>query len=479
MFFGLTKVSEIPARNLKTEFQTLIDPYVQESFKSAIPPGFMKDFEGWSKSYYSKDEHIKSLMKYNKLIRSEPSDEHWSHTKREAYQYFDALPKVQSLSASSDFDLVRFHQSTSAGYGYFAKDTVNPTHKGPINGENHRRAKSIASKIVHVCTTHQAAGTFKEFLTRIPFDSTPDVAFTRTQLVELPDTKVRNVFGECFHYVLLEGLFAQPLIEKFMQLDTFYYIGKDPVIGVPKLINNLLPNDAFYATFDWSAFDASVQPYEIELAFDLLERMLVFPDNISKLMFSYVRVLFLHRKIASPDGNVYLRYGGVPSGSFFTHIIDTIVNWNRIRYLFHRHRLIYGTIKFHGDDSFVEILNFHDCFREMIDDAAELGWFINIFKSSLVQDKSKIEFLGRTVKFGTNYRDEIRCLRLMLYPEYPVTDPQISIARMKAIDQDSGYRAAYVPNALQYLIAKYGDSKLPLPRQFRTFRIENSILPQI
>lgn len=469
MFFGLEQLHDQPSRNVRIEFTTHVDPFIEEGFRAIMAIGSLLKFSGWSRSYYTRAGHVESLQNFNKIIHHEPTTTEWTELKAESFAYFHNLPKVTSLPALTGFDQVKFHEGTSAGYGYALNPGAYPTHKGPPNGPNHKRAKKIASKIVHECIKHSNDTTFDKFIEDVPLNSTPDIAFTRTQLTELPNLKVRNVFGECFHYVLLEGLFAQPLIQAFMAMDTFYFIGENPVTAVPRLINSLIPRDQYFLSLDWSKFDASVQPYEIDLAFDLLESMIDFPDEATRLIFIYVRRLFMKRKLLSPDGKLFMRFSGVPSGSYFTHLIDSIINWNRVRYLFKLHRLTHGVLVTHGDDCLTEIFGFHDCLNELTDDANKLGWYIKREKSQLFKDRSRITFLGRSSKHGANFRDIDRCLRLMYYPEYPVTDPQISIARLKAIDADSGFHIPEIQNVYHYLSRKYGDEDKSLPREFRRY----------
>jgi hypothetical protein len=479
MFFGLEQLHDHPSRNVRIEFTTHVDPFIEEGFRAIMAAGSLLKFSGWSRSYYTQAGHIESLMNFNKIIRPEPTTLEWTTLKDESSAYFHNLPRVTVLSAQTDFNKVKFHQGTSAGYGYTINPGSYPTHKGPPDGPNHKRAKQIASKIVHECIRHSNDNTFDKFIENVPNDSTPDIAFTRTQLTELPNLKIRNVFGECFHYVLLEGLFAQPLIEAFMALDTFYFIGENPTTAVPHLINSLVPRDQYFASLDWSKFDSSVQPYEIDLAFNLIESIIDFPDEATRFIFKYVRRLFMKRKLLSPDGRLFMRFSGVPSGSYFTHLIDSIINWNRVRYLFKLHRLTHGVLVTHGDDCLVEIFDFHDCLNELADDAEKLGWYIKREKSQLFKDRFRITFLGRSSKHGANFRDIDRCLRLMYYPEYPVTDPQISIARLKAIDADSGFNIPQIQNVYHYLARKYGDHQKELPREFRRYFEEYHSNPSI
>lgn len=471
MSFGLQIVGGLATRELRTEFVTFTDPFINEVMRAVLPPGYWQKLQGFSRSYYSKEAHINSILNYDKPFQFAPQNEDWVQTKRDCFREFSRLPRVSAMSAKTEarsFQQVRYHQGTSAGLGYSDPTQEYPTHKGPPDGANARRARSIASRIVHECREHHARGDWNQFIRDVPTNSTPDIAFTRTQLVELPNFKVRNVFGECFHYVLLEGLFAQPLIDMFMSVDSFYYIGEDPIIGVPRLIESL-PEDSYYITLDWSSFDASVQNYELELAFELLESIIDFPDHETELVFKYVKTLFISRKLASPDGRVYLRTGGVPSGSYLTHIIDSIVNWVRIKYLFAFSDIPLTMIKTHGDDSLSVAAGHVDSLNDVIAEANIRLWKLTLEKSRLVQIKSEIEFLGRTSRFGVNHRESLKCLRLLLYPEYPVNDPQISIARLKGIEQDSSYQVEYLPALYHALKARHGDQNVELPPLFRVF----------
>lgn len=478
MSFGLKVVGQAASRDPRPEFVTYVDPFIDAAMKAIMPPGALQELEGFSRSYYTREAHITSILRYDKPFQFSPDNDDWKHVVQEAYASFAQLPKVSALSARTEaqsFSKVRYHQGTSAGYGYHKNPGDYPTHKGPPDGPNMRRAKSTAARIVHECQDAYNRGEWNSFIENLPIDSTPDVAFTRTQLSELPDTKVRNIFGECFHYVLLEGLFAQPLINMFMLADSFYYIGEDPVLGVPKMISAFPDDWNQFVTIDWSAFDASAQVYEIELAFDLIESITTFPDHITRLVFYYVRRLFISRKLASPDGTIYLRTGGVPSGSYFTHVVDSIINYIRIKYLFKTANIPINFIRTHGDDGLVVPGRHIDDLDDVVQEANLRLWKIKIEKSELVQNKSEITFLGRSSRSGLSYRDSLKSLRLLLYPEYPVDDPQISISRLKGIDADSGSRVPYIPEIYQVIKNIYGDQEIELPRKFRRFNLTEQV----
>lgn len=474
MSFGLRDIGRANTRELRPEFVTFVDPFIAEAVSSVMPVGVQNELRGYTRSFYSLDAHMMSILKYDKPSQFAPSNDEWRFTVRDSFREFSRFPRVQALSARKEarsFAQIRYHQGTSAGFGYHENPGQYPTHKGPPDGPNAKKARRIAARIVHECNEAYEQGRWNQFIENLPNDSTPDIAFTRTQLAELPNTKVRNVFGECFHYVYLEGLFAMPLIDQFMKIDSFYFIGQDPIEGVPKLIGSFPDSYQQFITIDWSGFDASVQVYEIELAFDLMESIIDFPDANTRLVFYYVKRLFISRKLAAPNGQLFLRNGGVPSGSYFTHLVDSIVNWVRIQYLFKVADIPIAFIRTHGDDGLVVPGAYVENLNDVIAEANLRLWKINGDKSKLVQLPSEIEFLGRTSRSGVSYRDSLKTLRLLYYPEYPVDDPQISIARVRGIDYDSGHRVQFIPEIYQALRSKYGDEDLPLPRQFRRFNL--------
>lgn len=478
MSFGLRDIGSVNPREPRPEFVTYVDPFVDEAMKLILPVGVRNELLGFSRSYYSVQGHLDSIMKYDKPMQFAPSNDEWRSVVQDSFREFARFPKVQALSARKDarsFAQVRYHQGTSAGFGYHGNPGQYPTHKGPPDGPNAKRARKVASRIVHECDEAYEQGRWNQFIENLPNDSTPDIAFTRTQLSELPNTKIRNVFGECFHYVLLEGLFAMNLINMFMNIDSFYFIGKDPIQGVPRLIDSFPDSYEQFVTLDWSGFDASVQVYEIELAFDLIESILDFPDQTTRLVFYYVKRLFISRKLAAPNGKLFLRLGGVPSGSYFTHLVDSVINWIRIQYLFKVAGIPLIAVYTHGDDGLVIPGEYVENLNAVTTEANLRLWKINVDKSKLVQIRSEIEFLGRTSRSGVSYRDSLKSLRLLLYPEYPVEDPQISIARVKGIDYDSGSRIQFIPEVYHALKTKYGDKELDLPRKFRRFNLQELI----
>jgi len=451
---GLTPIGTIPERRSREEFELLVDPFAMHAIGYLVPFTLRQELEGWARSYYTLDKHIEAIEAYGTPKLPEPTDEAWNITKQHTLTKFRSYPKVTPISYT-DFDSVRWLQSSAAGYGYVGR-------KG--DDDNYRKAKrtavTIAEKLDHD----------RSYLSQAIEDSTPDLAFTRTQLSQIKvKSKIRNVWGEAFHYVLLEGLFADPLIDKFKQIDSFYFIGKNPLLSVPPIIEDMLNDHDYIYMFDWSSFDASVQEWELRFAFYCLEQMLTFPSNVEHQIWRFLIELFIYRKIASPQGVLYVKTHGIPSGSCFTNIIGSITNYVRIQYMFQRLTKRFAQVITHGDDSLAAVDSAHYIPLERFQTVCEpLNWKINLLKSSVSNTAEQSSFLSRSVREGQNARDELVCLRMLAYPEYAVPSGDISALRAWSINLDAGINSHYLYKIFLFLEEKYGVAQ-SLPYQLMSW----------
>jgi hypothetical protein len=433
---------------------TYHDRYILEAFE-AYPFGFDQDkFIGWSRSHYTTEAHINSVLKMQSHYRFlKPRDSSMVETDSYCTRYFKDLPKVVSLDFNSELTKVPFEPSSSAGIGI-------PGKKG--DDGNLLRAIRQANATINNC--------LRSGIQTVIEQSTPDMAFTRTQLTEIAvKLKVRNVFGEAFQYILIEGCTASPLMTFFITHDTFFFVGTDPKTGVPTLLEDLKRRSSKLISIDWSSFDTSVEDWEINDAFDLLESMLIFPNLQSRAAFEFSRIFFINRKIAAPDSQVYMKHHSVPSGSYFTMLIDSIVNWRRILYLHHR---AFGTfpigIRTQGDDSLFGTHKDSTPEAMALQIPSDSKWVFNPYKSPSGPSGATVPFLQRVLKWGDQARNVDTAERLALYPEYDHDDPRISAYRARAIWEDCNYESNLLAFATEYLETKYGIPE-HIPKRFRKF----------
>lgn len=452
---ALTSLGTHKFSNVRREIGiTYIDPFMMEAFQ-AYPFGYdFSKLEGWSRSHYTVEGHLYSIGKmqsYRRFLK--PNDASMTYIDKYCNMYFENLGTVQSLDFNTQLKDVPFERTSSAGIGI-------PGRKG--DDGNLQRAIRQANATINTC--------LRDGIQSVIERSTPDMAYTRTQLTQLTKgIKVRNVFGEPFQYILIEGCTAAPLMEFFSTHDTFFFIGKDPRIEVPNTLEEFQRLGPKLISIDWSAFDTSAEHWEIEDAFSLLEKMLTFPNVESRAAFEFSKIFFINRKIAAPDGYVYMKQLAVPSGSFFTILINSIINWRRILYLYHKQ---YGklplALRTQGDDSLIA------AHKEATPEGIALNipptskWNFNPHKSPQGESGSSVPFLQRTLRWGDQGRDNHRVERLAIYPEYEVTDPQISSYRARALWEDCNYESNILSFATEYLERKYGIIK-DIPERYKKY----------
>jgi hypothetical protein len=131
---------------------------------------------------------------------------------------------------------------------------------------------------------------------------------------------------------IVEGLVAYPLIDLFKRSNTPMAFAKTSgAIGTKLRVSSYHKRYAY--SLDMSQFDSSVSRYLIRIAFRILKTWfdpLEIEPTTGKTIdeiFNVIEGYFVFTPIVMPDGNLYRgKQHGVPSGSFFTQIIDSIVN---------------------------------------------------------------------------------------------------------------------------------------------------------
>lgn len=432
------------------------DEYALSILLEEYPRIYEQELEGWARSYYTLEGHMKAIESYA------TNNTHESALQADIYhQALDAvenelrsLPVVRAFNVLSELDKIHYEQSSAAGYDYIGS-------KGSIMGENHDRAIRRAKATLWSALRDEDGGP-----AYVIENSVPDVGYTRTQLTNLAEkTKVRGVWGRAFHYILLEGTVARPLLEAFIKGQTFFHIGDDPQLSVPSLLSHVSRTNKWIYSMDWSGFDASVSRFEIEAAFRLIKSRVQFPNYETEQAFELCKLLFMHKKIAAPNGETYWSHKGIPSGSYFTSIIGSVVNRIRIEYLWRKiirrgPRLCFtqGDDSLIGDDELID--------PRMLAQAAEpYGWTINPDKTEYSTSPDFVTFLGRTTRGGMNARELMRCLRLLIYPEYPVSSGRISAYRANSIAEDCGGMSEIINFIARRLRRYYGkaiEEEVPL-----------------
>lgn len=429
----------------------LVDKFALSELNKDWPNIYNQQLLGWARSFYTLEGHMHSIQSF-----SSP-DTPISALNQEVYQTsidfvkneLRSLPRTRAFDVLTELDKVHYEQSSAAGYNY-----IGP--KGPTLGENHNRAIRLAKATLWSTIKDEDGGPAYALRNMVP-----DVGYTRTQLSNIREkTKVRGVWGRAFHYILLEGTTARPLLETFMKANTFYHIGLDPQLSVPRLMSDMAINCRWLYAIDWSGFDTTVSRFEINAAFDIIKSLVDFPNFETEQTFELCRQIFIHKKIAAPDGETYWVHKGIPSGSYYTSIIGSIINRIRIEYLwrsiFQRTPIMCAT---QGDDSLVGDEYLVDI-KAIADYAKQFGWIINAEKTEYSRSPELVTFLGRTMRGGLNARELEKCLKLLIFPEHAVESGRISAYRARSIMEDCGHTSEYINTIARRLKRKYGIAAL-------------------
>jgi hypothetical protein len=256
---------------------------------------------------------------------------------------------------------------------------------------------------------------------------TPCNAVAKSMVGKVP--KFRLIWVYPAHMTFIEGMFAQPLLHAYQQLrfQSPYAIWISYAKAHMRWIQRRKPYGWRWLSLDWSAFDSDCCAWEIRDAFNILRKNINFscyqeygkPTHAHTLPRLWTKIVhyFVNTPVKLPDGRVVVTYQGVPSGSFFTNLIDSIINHIRVMYLLHRFTIDKKAKWVLGDDFLVavkEIVSLLELSREAME----------VFGAKLNPDKSEfgeyVGFLGYGMSpTGTPMADYNKLVAQLLLPRVP------------------------------------------------------------
>jgi len=289
----------------------------------------------------------------------------------------------------------------------------------------------------------------------------PCVCFKRTQLALVTRPKVRSVWGYPFEITLMEGKYAQPLIDAYSKRESPMFIGRSMLKELPMFMDGIFQYGAGCG-LDWSGFDAVHGRIIIHEAFKILCSNIWMTDEEKKEV-EVLEDYFVNTPIVMPDGGVFLKHIGIPSGSFFTQLVGSVINFIVITTLMLREwKGVWTRIKVLSDDGVftVPVKNEGGTLMDLEKWASEakrlFGLTLNLKKTFIAMRPEDLEFLGHSSTQGSILRDENKLLRLALYPEYKVQTPAKSLSRVRGILLDSGFKSWYLMELYEFMLELYG-----------------------
>nr|AGW51759.1 RNA-dependent RNA polymerase-like protein [uncultured virus]AGW51777.1 RNA-dependent RNA polymerase-like protein [uncultured virus] len=310
----------------------------------------------------------------------------------------------------------------------------------------------------------------------------PDcLAHVRSHIVEESEEKIRAVWGYPATVTIGEAVFALPLIEAYKdRKHKVIAYGYEPLKGgFKRLLARFLGFPEYHA-LDFKAFDKTIPAPLIRVAFDILLDnidLIEYQDygvaNAKKMatMWAYIVNYFINTPIRLANGERYQKNSGVASGSYFTQLIDSVVNaillnWIAIEQT-GEYPSDYVTM---GDDSIVAFRE-HISLEAIAEQLGTIGMQLNVKKSSITKEISEVKFIGYEINSGRPRRDPEPLLASLLFPERP--DRNLQDAQSRAVGifyANLGYNQKI--SDLCERIIKLAPFDLALTRNMERFLVE-------
>jgi hypothetical protein len=288
---------------------------------------------------------------------------------------------------------------------------------------------------------------------------TPCKLALRGHLHDADNPKSRPVWVYPGEVSILEGKWALPFYKHLEEhVDTVHF-GEGAMKRLAKMMIDGISdaNQNVEITTDWSTFDATVPNWLIDEAFEIIwdsfdneytyhdpmdgsEPQLVYGGKImyekNRKLFEWIKDYFMYTPIMLPDGTVVKKMHGIPSGSFFTQAIGSIVNYIVIRAIDYHFSLGGRRFKVLGDDSSFLVPGPN---RKFIDPQkiSSFAWeyFGLVMKASkfrLAETQTQRKFLGYQCTGYRFIRSTEEWFKLVLYPERDVEFLEQSASRVFA-----------------------------------------------
>lgn len=211
--------------------------------------------------------------------------------------------------------------------------------------------------------------------------------------------------------VIAECKWARPIQDAMAEM-SWYVGGKDLSSDVGGRIRWMRANYQNWISIDYSGFDASISAWLIHDAFEIIRCAFV---DVDDELFRVIETDFIEKNFVFKEGVVH-SVKGVPSGSMFTQIVDSIVNRLMVLTFLHS-RSFRADMMIMGDDNLVfsiEKIDPDDIASYL---AKNFGVIVNADKTSNGTAKVNPEFLSREWRFDGEYREPHELVAKMMYPE--------------------------------------------------------------
>lgn len=408
------------------------DPWFRGILKEKAPDVSKSLEDTYMRDPCTPERVLKHIQLYDRTWKGMPSGHHMSHAKQFMFKLFEKVGKVDVI----DFNYAGWHKilphldmSSSPGLPLRREYTT----QGECLGHIYDKAKRL---------NH-----FAKFLPPHAVRAPPCMIGLRPGLIRRDELetkiKARGVWAYPAEVKVLEMRYVIPLLERFSTTfsKTPYPVGRNMTKALPMFIDHLLNDGKFGLVTDISKLDTAIGPDYIDWAFDFMKSFFFMgytksSDARNDNVFEFLKYYHKRTPILLPSGALYRKYGGVPSGSGFTQIVDTLVTCLITVYALFvmgfSESDILGKLFVVGDDMACSVPSTFDIpwFTRIL---GMLGFTVNASKVMFSNSGIKLKFLGYSKSGGNIYRPIDELLQTAFFPEKFVGN--IDRARQRVLGQ--------------------------------------------
>lgn len=291
----------------------------------------------------------------------------------------------------------------------------------------------------------------------------PDcAAFARSHIGAPGSNKVRPVWAYPVSAILAEAKFALPIISELTSQRIGHHTayGMEMMRGGMAWINdqalklNCKSPGVLYAMTDYTSFDTTVPAWLIRDCFQILKEKFDFSKELHSdgevydaspneniRIYNKLVSYFINTPIRNPDGRRFRKDHGIPSGSMFTNIIGTMVNFIVTRLAC---KVAFDEVPifdvYFGDDALIALPSLTKYNLERYADVVDqiFGMKINKDKSYTTNLSTNIHFLGYYNYHGSPFKKDVELSASLLFPQHMKDDWSYTVSRCLGVLLASG-----------------------------------------
>ncbi|BCH36641.1 RNA-dependent RNA polymerase [Aspergillus lentulus partitivirus 1] len=418
------------------------DPWFRHVLKDKAPEKVRDLEDTFMRDPCTPDRVMKHLSLFDREWKRMPTGRLMTRAKEIVAKMFSPLGKVEPI----DFNYAGWHEILP-----HLDMTSSPGL--PLRREYLTQGECLG----HIYDKTKRLNHFAKFLHPAAVRAPPCMIGVRPGLIRKDEfetkIKARGVWAYPAEVKVMEMRYVIPLLNRMstMFLKIPYPIGRNMTKALPMIIDNLLRDGKHGFVTDVSNLDASVGPDWIDWAFSLIKSFYNFgitqsSETRNENVFDFLHYYFKRTPILLPSGQLIKKAGGVPSGSGFTQLVDTMVTilatvFTMLRMGYSENDIL-GKIWTVGDDMATSVPEDFDV-EGFVKLMSYLGFTINLKKVMFSNKGIELKFLGYSKYGGSVFRPLDELLQGAFFPEKYVGNAERSRMRIAGQTLAAGMTDAF------------------------------------